>query len=483
MVDINPAALSRPSISLSTPVLSKQSINVSLPSLHKTPKTSQLIPARIDLEPIYSALKVGIGAEQWATYSESMTNFLIGRLNQAEFTERIEPILASPDGSKKHLHNQLIAAIYGNVTREMPDQGLAPWVSANNKPSAAGGSKPVSGDAAERRLKGEVMQLPARDRRRIKDLVQNDFDPYESLANVFADPARIRPVKTEVPASATGGLSRMTTHYPRTIGHSTNTPFLSLPPDFDLEIRKRYAQPLAVESGEFPDVSNIEARMLPFCYEAGLASGHAPDAAQFMSIATEAFIKEVMTSMFSRTRSNPPGDAGNAGFGPGGSWIQTHRYRRQLVREEEAFQRGEVSRDKSGMLPVEARAASERGPLGIADLRLAMEMGDCGLANFPIISKSVVYSYREGELENWDDYTYVDGRERVTDADEDVEMGGVNGAGPVVKAPPPAEPPLTNGVGHGDDAMDIDNDMWWEGGETADGDFLNGVLDSCLAVG
>lgn len=56
----------------------------------------------------------------------------------------------------------------------MPDQGLAPWVSANDKPTTTTGSKPVSGDAAERRLKGDVMQLPARDRRRIKDLVQND---------------------------------------------------------------------------------------------------------------------------------------------------------------------------------------------------------------------------------------------------------------------------------------------------------------------
>ena len=56
----------------------------------------------------------------------------------------------------------------------MPDQGLAPWVSANDKPATSAGSKPVSGDAAERRLKGDVMQLPARDRRRIKDLAQND---------------------------------------------------------------------------------------------------------------------------------------------------------------------------------------------------------------------------------------------------------------------------------------------------------------------
>jgi transcriptional coactivator HFI1/ADA1 len=82
MVDINPAALSRPSISLSTPVLSKQSINVSVPSIHKAPKTSQLVPPRIDLEPIYTALKASIGAEQWTVYKEATTNFFIGTAPQ-----------------------------------------------------------------------------------------------------------------------------------------------------------------------------------------------------------------------------------------------------------------------------------------------------------------------------------------------------------------------------------------------------------------
>ncbi len=100
--------------------------------------------------------------------------FSLGRCNQAELSERIDPVLALGDGYRLHLHNQLLSAIYGNVTREMPDQGPAPWVSANDKPSAAVGSKPVSGDAAERRLKGDVMQLPTRDRRRIKDLVHNE---------------------------------------------------------------------------------------------------------------------------------------------------------------------------------------------------------------------------------------------------------------------------------------------------------------------
>lgn len=80
----------------------------------------------------------------------------------------------TPAGEIEHLHNQLISAIYGNVTREIPDHGVASWVSANDKPTAGAGSKPVTGDAAEQRLKTEVMQLPSRDRRRLKDLSQNE---------------------------------------------------------------------------------------------------------------------------------------------------------------------------------------------------------------------------------------------------------------------------------------------------------------------
>ena len=48
----------------------------------------------------------------------------------------------------------------------MPDPGVASWVSANDKPAAA--PKPISGDAAEQRVKTEVKNLPAKDRRRIK---------------------------------------------------------------------------------------------------------------------------------------------------------------------------------------------------------------------------------------------------------------------------------------------------------------------------
>lgn len=105
----------------------------------------------------------------------------LGRLNQAEFSEIVDPLVTSHNGDKEHHHNRLIMAIVANVTREVPDPGVAPWVSANDKPTATAGSKPITGDASERKVKGDVMQLLARDRRRIKDLAQNTVGGLQSL--------------------------------------------------------------------------------------------------------------------------------------------------------------------------------------------------------------------------------------------------------------------------------------------------------------
>ncbi|GAP89500.1 putative transcriptional co-activator [Rosellinia necatrix] len=438
MPDIDPAALSRPSISL-TPVL--KTITVSTPATQKITKTSQIIPARIDPEPMYTSLKAAIGMEQWNTYKDSIRQFMLGRLNQVEYSERIDPILASINGEKLHLHNQLLAAIYGNLTREMPDQGLAPWVSANDKPAANVGAKPVTGDAAERKLKAEVMQLPSRDRRRIKDLALNDFDPHDAMADMFMDHHRGRATRApEIPQSATG-LSDM---------------------NLDLEIRKRFAQPLAVESGEFPDIASIESRMLPISYAAGLSGGHAPDVAQFMTVASETYVKEFLSTVFNRTRSNGPGDSGSAGFGAGIGWVQTYKYRRQLRKEEASLKSGELSRDKSGLLPIEAKAASERPPLGMADLRLAIEIGDCGISSLPTVRQSVLHTYRDGELDHYSNYTYVPGytHSRI---DEEATLNGTNG---VVSEP-----------------MDIDEEESnWAGATLQDMQTLNNVLDGVLAI-
>ncbi|RDA87158.1 hypothetical protein CP532_4244 [Ophiocordyceps camponoti-leonardi (nom. inval.)] len=445
MPDIDPAALSRPVVTLSTPVLSNKTLSINSAGSIKITK-SQIIPARIDLEPVYAPLKAAIGGEQWLLYKEATAEFLTGRLSQAEYSDRIDPLLDGDNGDKDHLHNLLIAALLGNVTREMPDQGIAPWVSANDKPVVPVASKPVTGDAAERRLKGDVMQLPARDRRRIKDLTQMDWDPYEMLANTLLETHRRPTSVPEPPSSAVGSINKM---------------------NFDLEIRKRFAQPLAVESGEFPDVGLITGRMLPMCYDAGLAGGHSSDAPQLLSVATETFIKEILTQIFSRTRSNGPGDSGCAGLGIGTTWIQTRKYQRQLRLEEEAAQRGEMTRDKNGLLPVEAKAAAERQQLGMADMRLSLELADSGMAQFPALRTQTMFGYRDGELENWEDYTWVGGQRP-----DPIEAGGGGGASR-------EQQKALNGHA---EPMDVDGgDAWWDGSESQDVDMLDDVLESCLA--
>lgn len=214
--------------------------------------------------------------------------------------------------------------------------------------------------------------------------------------------------------------------------------------------------------------------MLPYCYEAGLESA-APDAAQLVSAATESFIKEVLTSIFSRTRSNGPGDSGSAGFGSTSSWIQTYKYKKQLSREEDAVMRGEVARDKSGLLPIESKAAGERGPLGVADLHLALDIADCGMSQFPIMVRSMLNGYRDGELENMGDHYYLDGRKPVT-------LNGVDADIPMAGAQDDKKQQLPNGIPL-DDAMDIDDEYFWAGAGDEDLDGLDAVLDSIGASG
>jgi transcriptional coactivator HFI1/ADA1 len=209
--------------------------------------------------------------------------------------------------------------------------------------------------------------------------------------------------------------------------------------------------------------------MLPICYETGLVSGHVPDAAQFMSVATETFIKEVLSSIFSKTRSNGPGASGSAGTGGGASWIQTNKYKAQLEREEEAALRSEIQRDKSGLLPIEAKAASERGPLGMADVRTALELGDCFLGQTQTVMQQILLGYREGEVDSWEEYSWPESHVKILgeDTNADIEMGGMNGV---------------NGVnGH---TYDMDeSDCGWEGADTEDKSALDSLLDSCLAIG
>ena len=92
-------------------------------------------------------------------------------MNQSELELEIDHFIgASPE--TEHLHNSLITAIFANAYREPPEPGVAPWVAANDKPigGIGGGGVGKGGDKMEERLRREVMALPRRDRKRLKEV-------------------------------------------------------------------------------------------------------------------------------------------------------------------------------------------------------------------------------------------------------------------------------------------------------------------------
>lgn len=255
-------------------------------------------------------------------------------------------------------------------------------------------------------------------------------------------------------------------------------------PDWEPEIRKRYAQPLFVESNEFPDPDSIQSRMLPICYEEGVFNGFAPGAGDFMNMATEHHLKDFFTRVFASTRAN----------GPRPQWIKTGKYKRRLAREEEGFENGEIRRNVRGLLPVEMEAEQKRMPLSLIDLRLNLELGGTWLAHKPTRSMALFESTAiddEAGMRSDEDLDPLPHKRSSGMLPPPLTTAASTGSQAALGSLTGLKPPLTNGVltngvhvnGVSKDVemVDVNEDHGWQGGADADRMMLDGLLDDCLA--
>ena len=218
--------------------------------------------------------------------------------------------------------------------------------------------------------------------------------------------------------------------------------------DWETEINKRYAQPLFVESHEFPETDTVAARMTPICYEEGLVAGAATGCADFINVAAEAYVKELMADILARVRTN------------GASYVQTAAFRKRIRREEDCWERGELPRNAVGLLPCEVEADAKRMPLNVNDLRIAIELGNNYLNQMRLVSDRIMV----GDVMDEDDAAPV----------EEADSGAVKMNGVV----------MLNGT-HDEDEhmMDVDGDWTWVGGTAAEREQLGSVLEDLLVVG
>ncbi|KAF2687785.1 hypothetical protein K458DRAFT_360495 [Lentithecium fluviatile CBS 122367] len=420
-----------------TPILA----NKTLPSLSLPPTQKPTVPRapRIDVEPLYTSIKSAISDADWTTYKTSLSSFLLGNLNQEELTQRLDRILVTRE--LENAHNKLILGIYGNLWRDAPEAGVASWVSSGDKVGGGTAGGKAKGDEGEKRLKGEIMALSRRERKRLKAVhVGRPFDVgiYDGIGSVMQEYHEARRVKLPEtgPATTAGGYQK------------TN---------WDLEIRKRYTSSLFTETHEFPTATTISHRLLPICYENGLPQGHAADCAEYMNIATETYIKEALTNFFQLVSSN------------GNGFVRTAEYKRKVEREERRAERGELQRVNGGELPVEAEERRKRRLLCMEDLRLALELGDSYLGQVPIISGHITNSR----------FLDTPGMEEIYDTPHQKNLP--NGLSNGINGP-------NNSMNNGwnvdlGEPMVLDDDLTWQGGSVKDLEDLDGALDGVLELG
>jgi hypothetical protein len=401
------------------------------PSSLKIPKSAQ---PRIEYEPLYTDLKLLIG-HNWTTYHDALTRFIRAELSANEFGELTDNfVLATP--ATEHAHNSLICAILFNTTADAPEGGPAAWVSAaSDKTTSASTAKPANtSNVGEQRLKAEVMAIPARDRRRLKAIDKPDEDaPITSAYENYYQSGKIK-APDSVPATG-GGLAK------------TN---------WDLEIKKRYTQPLFVETSEFPDANAAASRMAPICYEESIPAGAAPQCAELVSIAAEAYLKDFLGGIFHRTRSNGP--ALENGLGGG---IQTASYKKAVAHETNDLKAGKLQKSRdTGLLPIEAREATTRRPLAMSDIKATQTIVKGLFNGMPLIGVQISEAPHECEQEEW----------HIERAHEEkyFSQRGYSTA----KANDPTS-----------DEMDIDDDDYgWIGAGSGDKEPLGSLLEDCLAI-
>lgn len=237
-------------------------------------------------------------------------------------------------------------------------------------------------------------------------------------------------------------------------------------PDWDLEIRKRYVPPLSSETFEFPSPPELHARMVPICYEESLPNGCSFECAEFMSTALDFFMKAVVTSI--STRISRSASAVSSTSSVAVAPAQT------------------TNANGLGAVPaVPAKRPSDAGkkptrrPLGLEDMRTAIEIGGWGeLGSMPSIVQGIKEQYAEGVLEGW---AYPSPSPSASPSGDEVEREGIikRGKRPMMM---PAVSATASGIanGGGDDEEEGEGDWGWEGGGLADRRLLGNVLDEVL---
>lgn len=310
--------------------------NVIIPQLLKD-------SSRVDVELLMSEFREELGPLKWEEYRTSLSRFLMGKLSRAELVLALKETTGLK-GSGMRNHNTFVQSLLANSYRELPpgtESNLAKWNTDSKLKSKAHGVG--SGD---NRIYQDILSLPVRERRRIKDIAKEALaymkqpllkpllptlietrrkllphipqdtsqqqDPNNPIENLKQQELNSpNPVTKAIAASKLLSESKkeLDSQPPPQSTLTTASgilydPVLNLHPahtsgplTWKQDIVQAFDVLLASENSELSDDSHLGQRMLGLSLENGLVRGVGVGAVDVMQIGVESYLRQILEQL------------------------------------------------------------------------------------------------------------------------------------------------------------------------------------------
>lgn len=303
------------------------------------PLTARLIKdsSRIDVDSLMNEFRRELGPSKWEKYRDSLTHFLMGKLSRAELVKCLKENLGL-SGYAMRNHNTLVLSLLANACREAPpgtESSLAEW-----KATTRGGkARHTQIDSTNDRMHKEILSLPVRERRRIKNIAKESAAALKAPLILPQPPVLVATRQAMLPhipfhqdsskesrnsspmlnagttsqaqngerslkeqVRNTTGRGKDKDNSPSGTGSSLLTdPLLGLhsgrtsgPLTWTQDIIQGFDTPLISESHEVPDDFALGSRMLGIALEHGVLGGIGTGATDMMLVGLETYLSNIV---------------------------------------------------------------------------------------------------------------------------------------------------------------------------------------------
>lgn len=277
--------------------------------------------SHIELENHIRSFQNKLGND-WDKYQETLSLFLIGKLSRNEMVEIITPLLnkksdstggdgteasssstttstsSSSSTSLVKYHNKLLLMNFANSLIDGPLDPNSEFASFWNKKNSTGKPKNVKSSQYEK-FKQNIMGLPIRERRRIKNITRESGK------------------KGKLAASITLTRHLMLPKIPMIQDKQQQQSHVNNLVAWQQDVVNGINTPIATENYEIPDYDNLSRRMIMIMREYGLTGGLNPQVMEVLLLGLEVHLKNIVESAIDVARYRESKYASNDYLGTG----------------------------------------------------------------------------------------------------------------------------------------------------------------------